>query len=101
MKIRQPQKRAVITSRQRRLLETGIRAEIHHYQRCLALVPNLPSEVLAAGLLLFNSETDVALWLCAPVRALGNKIPIRVAQTTAGALKVAQILRALAHGVFL
>lgn len=50
---------------------------------------------------LFESEAALALWLCAPARALGGKIPLRVMRFAKGRKQVAHILRAVARGVFI
>jgi hypothetical protein len=88
----------MITVRQQRLMRAGIQAEVRHYQRCMALLPHLPAEVLIAGLEYCDNEAGVAVWLCQPALSLGGKIPLKVAQSPAGAHKVAQILLAIADG---
>ena len=90
-----------LTARQLRSMRAALRGEILKYQHCLTLLPNVPAEVVAAGLDLFVSEAAVALWLCESARALGEEIPMQVAQTPVGAKKVAQILRAIADGAVL
>lgn len=82
-------------------MRVGISAEVRRYHRCIKLLPNLSSEVVNAGMELFSDEAALALWLCEPARALGGKIPMRVAQTRSGAAQVAQVLRAIGHGVYL
>src|SRR5579864_9373858 len=72
--------RRMLSSKQGRRMRTAINGEARRYRRCLALVPHVPAEVVDAGMELFGDEAAVALWLCEPARALGGKIPIRVAQ---------------------
>jgi uncharacterized protein (DUF2384 family) len=90
-----------VSEKQRRKLRAGITAEVRRYRACLDLVTNLPANVVDAGLELFVDEAALALWLCEPARALGDKIPMRVAQTRRGANQVTQVLRAILYGVYL
>jgi hypothetical protein len=91
---------ARITAPQRRRLEAGLKLQIRLYQQCLNLLPALNVEVYLAGMELFATEAALALWLCAPARAFAGKLPIRVARTAKGRKRVANLLGALAHGVF-
>jgi uncharacterized protein (DUF2384 family) len=59
------------------------------------------ADVLSAGLELFSSKEELALWLCEPARALAGEIPLRAIRQAKGRARVLNILRALAHGVFL
>ena len=93
--------RKTLSAKQCRRMRAAINGEARRYRRCLALVPHIPPEVVDAGMELFGDEAAVALWLCEPARALSGKIPIRVAQPAAGAMKVKEILRAITHGVYL
>ena len=70
-------------------MRTAIEGKIREYQHGLTLLPNVPAEVLAAGLDLFASEAAVALWRCESVRALGDEIPMQMAQIPVGAKKAA------------
>ena len=90
-----------LTTRQLQSMRAAIKVEIQKYHHCLTLLPNLPAEVVAAVLDLFASEAAVALWLCESIRDLGDEIPMQMAQTPAGAKKVAQTLRAIADGAVL
>lgn len=90
-----------ISEKQLRRMRAGISIEVRRYKRCLELLPNIPSEVVEAGVELFSNEAALALWLCEPARALGGKIPMMVAQKRRGAKQVMQVLRAIGHGVYL
>jgi len=79
----------------------ALRAEIRHYERCLARIRSLHPDVFAAGMDLFEDEAALALWLCQPARALAGKIPIFQSRTKSGRTSVIQILRAIDHGVYL
>lgn len=89
-----------ITSRQRRRLQAGIKAEIGRYQRCLELIGYVDAEVLAAGMALFATEAALAIWLSEPARLLGGKVPLKVMETGQGRRRVAIALTQIAHGVF-
>ena len=90
-----------ISSRQRRRLEAGIKAQIKRYQRCLELIPRVNPEVFSSGMDLFEAEAPLSLWLCEPAWALGGKTPLHVMRTAKGQKCVANILGAIEHGVFL
>ena len=80
---------------------SAIDAKIRYYQGCKGLTKYLPKEIYDAGHELFGNDVAVATWLCAPARALGGNVPLRVMRSTKGKLQVLNILRALEHGVFL
>ena len=86
---------------QRRRLEDGIKAQIRHYQECLKFIPAVDSEMLSAGMELFDAEAALAVWLCSPARSLSGRIPIHEIRTVKGRKTVTNILKSLAHGVFL
>ena len=92
---------ARITVRQRRRLKAGISAEIRRYQRCLPLLEAVDQATFEAGMELFEREDALALWLCAPARSQGGKVPLRVLRTKKGQAQVTNALRAIAHGVYL
>lgn len=90
-----------ITAPQRRRMVAAINARIAHYRRCRQLLRHVTADVLSAGLELFSSKEELALWLCEPARALAGEIPLRAIRQAKGRARVLNILRALAHGVFL
>lgn len=92
---------AKITTRQRQRLERAIDIRIREYARCQKLLRNVDKDAFAAGVDFFESESALALWLCAPAQALNNKVPLRVMRNKAGRAKVAHILHALDYGVLL
>ena len=90
----------MVSQQQQRRLRASIAAEVRHYQHCLALLPGIPAEVVDAGRQWFQDEGALARWLCLPARSLGEKTPMELAQTRRGAARVAELLRAIAHGVY-
>jgi len=92
--------KTTITSRQRRRLQAGIRAEIRRYQQCLKRIDSVNAEVFAAGMTFFTTEADLALWLCAPARLLGGEVPLKVVRTGKGRQRVVMALTQIAHGVY-
>ena len=90
-----------ITAPQRRNMAAAINTRIAHYRRCRPLLRHLTDDVLSAGLELFSSEDELALWLCEPARTLAGEIPLWAIRQAKGRAQVINTLRALAHGVFL
>jgi len=93
--------KTTITSRQRRRLRAGIRTEIRRCQRCLQLIDFVDAEVCGAGVRLFANEGTFALWLCEPAVSFGGEVPLRLMRTAKGRRKIVNLLRAVAHGVYL
>lgn len=85
------------TPRQRRRIEGAITTQIRHYSTCLELTRHLDHLVFRAGMAAFKSEATFALWLCAPCRALGDKIPLRVMRSASGREHLIQVLRSIAQ----
>ena len=85
----------------RRRMVTAIKKQIRHYEKCLPLLATLDTEIYATGQELFTDDVGLALWLCAPARALNGEIPLFVARTEAGRKQVLNILTALVHGGYL
>lgn len=79
----------------------AIKSKIRHYEKCLSKLPNLDSEVFAAGMKLFDDGESFAIWLCAPQAGLGGKIPLNVMTTATGRKEVTRILSAINYGVYL
>lgn len=92
---------ATIVASKRAKLAAEIDAEIRHYQRCRALLRRVDATVLEAGRELFEDSPGLGLWLCSPARALGEEVPLDAMRTKEGREKVANILRAVAYGVYL
>lgn len=90
-----------IAQRHRRRLEAAIDSKIREYSRCRKLLRYVDEEVLSAGMSMTGSSSGLVAWLCAPARSLGGKVPLRVMRTGKGRNTVANILRALDHGVYL
>ncbi len=90
-----------ITERSFRRMEACLRAEIRHYEQCLALIRSLPPEVLIAGRELFRDERALALWLCEPVHALGGRVPLFHLRSATQRAQVVNLLRALVNGTIL
>lgn len=88
-------------SRHRRRLEAAMDAQIREYARCRKLLRYVDAELFSAGIAMTGSASGLVTWLCAPARALGYKVPLRVLSTTKGRKAVINILRALDHGVYL
>ena len=85
----------------KRRMRVVIKSKIRHYEACLKKLPNLDSEVLAAGIELFEDVEIFALWLCEPQAGLDGKIPLNVMRTAIGRSQIMRILSALKHGVYL
>lgn len=90
-----------ITQNQRSRLEDALRKEIRHYERCVVRLPALDAEIYALGRELFSTDAGLALWLCAPARALSGKIPLVVARTKPGRIRVVGVLKAILDGGYL
>lgn len=90
-----------ITASQRRRLVTAIDARIAHHRRCRSLLRHVTADVLSAGRDIFTSEAALVLWLCEPANALDGATPISQMRQAKGRARVVNILRALAHGVYL
>jgi len=80
-------------------LDKGIASKIRQMENLRWLLIHVDIEVFEAGMDLFESESALALWLCAPAQALNGKIPLRVMHTASGRQQVAHILRALTHRI--
>ncbi len=65
------------------------------------MLSRVDSVILETGRELFDDSLGLALWLSSPARGLGGKVPLDAMRTEQGRKKVANILRAVAHGVFL
>ncbi len=100
MKPRTKDKKASLTPAQRRL-GLAIDRQIRTYARMRTLLHLVDADVLAAGRMLFRSDRALALWLCEPVHALGDKTPLRQMRTAAGRRQVADVLRSIGYGNFL
>jgi len=90
-----------ITARRRRRMLAALNARIAYYRRCRPLLRHVTDDVLSAGLELFSTEDELAIWLCEPARALAGEIPIRAIHQAKGRARVVNMLCALAHGVLL
>jgi uncharacterized protein (DUF2384 family) len=89
-------------SKQRRRVAAAMHRQIDHYRKCISLLHRLDEDVLAAGHDLFEDDDDaLASWLAEPALALGGTIPLHAMRSAKGRKKVANILRALAYGVYL
>lgn len=59
------------------------------------------AEVYEAALALFEQDSDLTTnWMVNPVKALGNKKPIDMLETSAQASEVLNVIGRLEHGVF-
>ena len=85
----------------RRRLQAGLDMEIQHYQQCRALLSGVTPDIYKNGRELFSSDRALAIWLCSPARALGGQLPVSVLDSEEGRTRVAHILGAIGHGVFL
>ena len=100
MKPKTKYRKLSLTPPQRRL-RAAMDRHIREYTRLRELLHLVDAEVFEAGKTLCASDPGLAAWLCEPARALGGEIPLRAMRTAKGRKKVADILRAIAHGIYL
>ena len=82
-------------------MDKALAHQIQHLERSRQMLSRVDNETLKAGRDLFDSEAALADWLSTPAHALAGKVPLAVMRTVKGRQKVASILRAISHGVYL
>lgn len=83
-----------------RRLESAIDAQIREHARCRRLLSYVDAELFTVGIAMAGSPAGLVSWLCAPARALGYKVPLRVMRTRKGREAVLNLIRAITHGVY-
>lgn len=81
-----------LTPMQRRRLEAGITARIRQLQYFRRQLSHVDRKILTAGMDYFESEADLADWICQPAPSLGGKVPLTVMKTAKGRATVATAL---------
>lgn len=89
------------TPRQRARLYEAIDREINKLDHCRTLLHHVDATVLKARKDCFGTDPDFVQCLCEPAQALGGQIPLRTIRTAPGRQKVAGILSAIGHGIYL
>lgn len=88
-----------LTSAQYLRLERALERQIAHLKKTKQQLSRIDTEIYRAGRYLFISDAALIQWLSEPAPALGGRVPLTVMRTRAGRIKVANILKAIAHGM--
>lgn len=91
---------AHITSEQLERLDTALGRQIRALESLRPQLSLVDTEVLKAGLDLFEDEDALVPWLVEPAASLGNEIPLRLMGAEEGRQLVAKALRRILHGVY-
>ena len=75
--------------------------EIRVLEHGRLLLATADAEMLQRAVEVLGSERGAALWLIGKPRALGRRIPLEVASSSAGADEVRQVLGAYENGGYL
>lgn len=88
-----------LTSAQYLRLERALERQIAHLENAKQHLSRIDTEIYRAGRDLFISDAALIQWLSEPALSLGGRVPLTVMRNRAGRNRVANILKAIAHGV--
>jgi len=75
------------------------RRQSRHYAKCIELLKFVDIKIYSLGREIITIDAALAVWLSTPKRALNGKAPLMVMKTSAGRMKVSEILTAIVHGI--